>query len=796
VFSFPSRLKSWLFCPDRFAIFGLLGLLFAFYPELFLVKAAPLTGDHLEQHFPWAFQLAQSLKEFKLPFWTPLIQCGFPLVAESQVGAFYLPNLILYFFLPFRVAYSYMNLVHWFIAGWGTYLYAKQMKLGPMASFVAALIFTFGSAYGGAYYNMTSLKTICWLPLALYFLERYFDKQQWRFWVGMALLIGQSFVAGYMQMAALTWLIFGAYVLLRIFIFPESELPWTRKALTLGALTVAALLALLIALPQIYLTFQLAMFSNRTGLEEGYAYVGSMSPLVLGTLLNPGLSDLFRGNNLYAGSFSIFLMLLAVVSPDVRKSKNFGIWGAMTLLALLLALGRWSPLYVLLVKFTRFYSFRVPAKFLGFICLGLAMLSAMGFQVLWQRRSTQALIKKAFSAYLAIVAIFEASIAVANLLLTAGRDIAVKLGELFVMQFIYAKPGHPRSLAIYLEGVKNYPEQVLKYFSFSDFANIWPIAISGFCMVLLVAFLRKKTITKSLLGVGIFFLVVDLYAASYLDIKGDLSAYNSALAPSPIVNILKQEKMAGRLGRIYGFRASTERLPLVPSQNMLYGIEDIGVYSPLVVSRYYQVIGLWGNVNDSNFAVTPTPAFVTQRLPVLNFLNVSHVLSTEKLMHPDLQLIFDDPQPGYYLYANNGKHDAAHFITDIKVVGDWKILRKEFLKEGFDPGKTLLLEQSEVKKIGEPLPVVSKEPRVTLKCVIKSLGQEQWEVETDQPGFFVTSNSLFPGWCAQVNGRETPIFYADGLFQGIWIAKPGHYQIKINFSPAFTKVLRKSNFPG
>jgi len=85
---FSTRLRSWLFHPDRLAIFGLLGLLFAFLSDLFLVKAAPLTGDHLEQHYPWAFQLAQSLKEFKLPFWTPLIQCGFPLVAESQVGAF------------------------------------------------------------------------------------------------------------------------------------------------------------------------------------------------------------------------------------------------------------------------------------------------------------------------------------------------------------------------------------------------------------------------------------------------------------------------------------------------------------------------------------------------------------------------------------------------------------------------------------------------------------------------------------------------------------------------------------
>jgi hypothetical protein len=263
---------------DSFAVLALLGLLGLFFPELFLVKSAPLIGDSLEQHYPWAFQLAQSLKDFKLPFWTPLIQCGFPLVAESQVGAFYLPNLLLLGLLPFHVAYSYMNLLHWFIAGWGTYVYARQMKLESMPAFVAAVVFVFGGAYGGAYYNMTSLKTVCWFPVALYFLEKYLEKQKGCFLFGMALVISQSFVAGYLQMAALTWLIFGAYALMRIFVFPENAVPGTKKALTLGALALATAGAAILASPQVYLTFQLAMVSNRTGLEEGYAYVGSHGP--------------------------------------------------------------------------------------------------------------------------------------------------------------------------------------------------------------------------------------------------------------------------------------------------------------------------------------------------------------------------------------------------------------------------------------------------------------------------------------------------------------------------------------
>jgi hypothetical protein len=785
-----SKLKNWLLNPDRLAIFGLVGLLFAFYPDLFLVTAAPLTGDHLEQHYPWAFQLAKSLKEFKLPFWTPLIHCGFPLVAESQVGAFYIPNLLMYFFLPFHVAYSYMNLVHWFIAGWGTYLYAKQMKLVPMAAFVAAVIFTFGSAYGGAYYNMTSLKTICWFPVALYFLERYLEKGHWRFLAGMALLIGQSIVAGYLQIAALTWMIFGVYAVIRIFLFSEAPLSWAKKTWTFGTLVITAIGALILAFPQIFLTFQLAMMSNRTSLQEGYAYVGSLSPLALGTLLNPHLAILSTGSNLYAGYLTLVLVLVAFLSQDVRQKPLFRLWVAVALFALLMAFGQWSPLYVAFVKLTRFYSFRVPAKFLGFFCFGLAMLGASGFQVLWEGRSSQTVVKKVFRALIWILAVYAALMASANVFLTWGRDMALKLGEGFVMRFVYAQPGHPHSLESYLATVKAYPDQILKILSWDDPANICAVIMAIVCIRLVWVFRQKKMITKILLGVAVVFLVADLYAASFQDEQLDFMLYDKVRVSSPVLKILEQEKAYGRLGRIYGFRSPNERLPLNPSQNMLYGIGDIGAYSPLVESHYYQTLGFWGNINDSNFAVTPTPAFVIQRLPVLNFLNVSHILSDERLQHPDLELVFSDPQSHVFLYANHGKHRAAHFITSAKIMEDWASLKTEFLKEGFDPAKTLLIEKKELGAV----PIASdgsQDHPWTLRSLWQEADRSQWDLECSSPGFFVLSDLYYPGWKATVNGRPVKILPAFGLFRAIELRNPGTYRIEMEYHPGCCPIYRK-----
>ena len=342
-------------------------------------------GDHYEQHYPWAFWMAQSLKKFEWPFWTPLIHCGFPMTAESQIGTFYLPNLLLYFFLPLRVAYSYTNVVHFLLSGFGTYLYARHMRLEPLPAFVAAFIFLFGTGYGGAYYNLTSLKTISWFPLSLFLFEKFLESRKWRYGLGLSVSLAMSFLAGYLQVAISSLGIFLLYGFLRILFFRHEVKPsLRRRSAEILTLFIATGLALILSLPQIYLTFQLALLSNRAGLSEGYAYVGSMSPFVLATLVLPQIQSFFRGNCLYGGMFSILLILFALHSKKARAGTLFRLWCLMAAVSFLLALGQWSPLYVGLIKLTRFYSFRTPMKFLIFICFSLALLSGIGFQEAWK----------------------------------------------------------------------------------------------------------------------------------------------------------------------------------------------------------------------------------------------------------------------------------------------------------------------------------------------------------------------------------------------------------------------------
>src|SRR3989338_8359357 len=62
---------------------------------------------HREQQYPWAQFLQSEIHQFRLPWWTTRIHCGFPLLAEGQIGAFYPLNLLFLFFLPLKWAYNY-----------------------------------------------------------------------------------------------------------------------------------------------------------------------------------------------------------------------------------------------------------------------------------------------------------------------------------------------------------------------------------------------------------------------------------------------------------------------------------------------------------------------------------------------------------------------------------------------------------------------------------------------------------------------------------------------------------------
>lgn len=55
-------------------------------------------------------------------------------------------------------------------------------------------------------------------------------------------------------------------------------------------------------------------------------------------------------------------------------------------------------------------------------------------------------------------------------------------------------------------------------------------------------------------------------------------------------------------------------------------------------------------------------------------------------------------------------------------------------------------------------------------------------VETNQPGMLVVAAAWYPGWRAWVDGKETPVYPVDGIFQGIELMS-GIHEVDLRFKP-------------
>ena len=56
------------------------------------------------------------------------------------------------------------------------------------------------------------------------------------------------------------------------------------------------------------------------------------------------------------------------------------------------------------------------------------------------------------------------------------------------------------------------------------------------------------------------------------------------------------------------------------------------------------------------------------------------------------------------------------------------------------------------------------------------------EAETNQPGMLIVAAAWYPGWRAWVDGKETPIYPIDGIFQGVELMA-GKHEVDLRFEP-------------
>ncbi len=728
-----------------------LGLLFFFGPIFFRGEGF-YSGDYREQFYPWASYLHGSIRHLSLPLWAPEMGAGFPLLAEGQIGALHPIQGLLFFLLPFPLAYHTGFIFYFALTALGVYFLAIQLRVSPEGATLAALTFLFSNSSSGMAYGLASLRTFCVFPWCLYFIGRLFNgTDRWRRSACLALSLGLFFLGGYMPWGPYLFLACAGY----FFYLLKSRSTLEKKRVSVYFMG-AWVAGLGLAAAQILPTLELLGFTARSQAPLEFALQKSLNPFSLATFFYPGFST-FLGFDFYLGVLPFCFSVLALGAWKADGRVKFLTGGAAILF--FIALGEHNRFFVTILKMTHFYFLRGPAKAMFLVSFILALLTGIGWDRFITLRKFSWLIKSVFvTAFGLLVAAFIAP-------RYFSAEI-VSLAEQYVRSHIVGKFGHIHTSNIYFERIGGALEFLVERTSFSTGNTIlWVPGATWFFA--LAFFLCQHTDQRRsrLFTLAILLITLDLFlyhgvsSPTNYTARGGLpvlGGFRAAAAPAETVeadSVIQRIREEKGLFRIFEYRSPDFQAPgfpiepprWFPNTNLLFGISSAGIYSPLVIDAYREALKTVGGVDNSTGTIPTSQKSWTENKRILDLLNVRFVLAYKKESLDGVdgfRRLLESKKNGDVLYENRSALSRA-------LVGD--------------PERVDQAREAEVREYTPQ--------RVTVNA------------EADEGDMLILSDVWYPGWKAFVDGRSAPIQRILGAFRGVKLSS-GKHEIRFVYEPS------------
>lgn len=440
------------------AALGALGVLTAgFFWQILLTPTAymPAGGGDLAGFLYPTYHFAQEwLTRGILPLWNPYIFGGTPFLADIQTALFYPPNLLTYLLsnpLQYRDL-EHLSVLHFYIAGAGMYAFLRfgplpgnGRRLNRFSCLAGALAFAFSDLFVTHFGNLNLIASAAWLPPVLLFFSKAVDsvaqplskgaKTAFRLPLSYGLLSGVTlalaFFAGHIQpflFIVLSLALYAGYTI------AVERGAWRRVALVfVVTLAVGAGLSAITLVPALELT----RLSVRSAFTYAEAAQFSLPPIEVVGMLVPGFFGRGPENawgpwaRVEAGYLGVLPLILAFFAVILRRNRRTMFFVLIAIAGLLLALGGYAIVHGWLYQFVPgFGQLRAPARFVLLLDFGLAVLAAIGFDVLSEPMSD--MVQKMFQrtvrggAWVAlVVALVSGTLALGILILGQGQDPAL-----------------------------------------------------------------------------------------------------------------------------------------------------------------------------------------------------------------------------------------------------------------------------------------------------------------------------------------------------------------------------------
>lgn len=362
-------------------------------------------GDLYPYYFPQKTWLKAALDAGTIPLWNPLVGFGYPVLGESQTGALYPPNLLLYKVFDVNTAYVISQLGHYILAFCLTCALGGRLGLSRSAQWLMSTAFVYGwfppriclewAIIGGT-----------WMVASLWAATGYLQTGR-RFWLG--LLAGSTalnLLAGHFHLEFITLLLLAVW-------------PWVLNSPTTaassrrrlwGGLGLAICCGFFLAAVQLFPTWELKRLSQRQDDHPAFSPTyGHLPPAALSQLWSPW--SWYAGDEpmdrlleratalavpdatnqaeaqLYAGLLPLILAGLACLMASfgrtpTARGQAFR-WSMVIVVSLIMATG-WPTR--LLAGLPGLSYFRGPGRYSIAAVMALAVLAGTGFDAIARRR--------------------------------------------------------------------------------------------------------------------------------------------------------------------------------------------------------------------------------------------------------------------------------------------------------------------------------------------------------------------------------------------------------------------------
>ncbi len=759
---------------------GVLGFGFALVPlarqQIFFY------WDNARQHYPQTVFLHDALRAGHIPHWFPAVGLGFPTVAEGQAAHYHPLRLLLAWLFSPPTAFMWEVGAYLTISGLATYWFLRELRLTRWACLLGGVTQMFCGTSMLFVRNVALHRSLCMVPLALLFAERWVRQRTVTSAAGVSVVLALQLLSGHPTLALITVVGMMVYIIAR-----ELQRAWQTGELLSTAvrdLAKAMILWVLIigfgftlAAIQVIPTLSHARHSTRQGgLTLQYAAEGL--PAIPGELpqaaypyayeqgdwpSRPAFPDelnLVPFSNMYIGILPLLLAGVALWRPRRWPGPAIPLAAALAVLTAL-ALGAKTPLFPALWSLPGMNGMRYPSRFLLLASVFLTSLGAVGLH----RLVALSRLRRGVRAYFPAIV---AGVVVVGLL---GAGLWVR------------RPG-------------SHPGIMLS-------AALW--AGAALLALLLLKARRWRTVAIA---------VVVTAALADLWIFREVSGYARAF---PIGDAVTVPESAGFVKRDPDTFRTMTLLPLENSfirneelrdllqanLSSVWGIDSADTRGSLLPLRYFLLR------EGLVWELMHTPEAPVKLGGILAALNVKYATSDSSIELRNWDLAFSSGRvkvwrnptvlPRVFLVGQVIAEDAAvrpewepraerRLSNHRESVQDWDSRRADaqivdqILERGIDFRTTAVVD-------GGGWPSLSGEqPRFRIEDLTApdESDNKTLVVRTDRPALVVVSSSYYPGWTASVNGVAKEIVRTNWVLQGVFV-DAGESRIEMRYrTPGFS----------